>query len=77
MDPSENLSSFFGLLQYANILTDGLLGVGLLFIVGMVSFMSSKSESYERAMAYSMFFTTIIGFLFRLINLIIHATVHS
>lgn len=66
----ENITGFVEFVQYTNTLVNGMLGMGILIIVFMVSFLSAKSYSYERAFGFSSFLTMISAILLRFMNLI-------
>lgn len=76
--PDENVSGIMEFLQYVNSLTDtgagGLLGIGILIIVGFVSFLSAKAFGSDKALGFSAFLILIVSILLRFMNLINDAT---
>ena len=68
--PPENMTGIMDFLTYTNSLTNGFLGAGFLIIIFMVSFLSTKTFSYERAFGFSSFLTMISAILLRFLNLI-------
>ena len=73
-DFTVNDSSLVGLIQKINSFTDvgqgGVLGIFILLIVGGILFMMMKNYGNERALAVTMFVTSFVGMLLRLIGLI-------
>jgi len=73
-DFTVNDSSLVGLIQKINSFTDvgqgGVLGIFILLIVGGILFMMMKNYGNERALAVTMFVTSLVGMLLRLIGLI-------
>lgn len=70
-----NITGVVQMLQYVNSVTDaggtgGLLGVGLLIIIGAVSFLSMRGFSYEKTLSSSTFFVMIIAVFLRFLELI-------
>jgi len=68
--PPENMTGIIGFLQYVNSMTGGFLGLGFLIIIFMVSFLSTKSFTYERAFGFSAFLTMVSAVLLRFMSLI-------
>lgn len=68
--PSNDITGILTFLQYVNTLVEGFLGVAFLIMVGMVSFLSTKVYTYERALAFSAFLTMICAILLRFIGLV-------
>jgi len=71
--PTENITGLIGFIQYTNTFVNGLLGVGILVIVGMVAFLTTKAYSWERALGFSGFIVLISAILLRIIGLITNA----
>lgn len=73
-DPSGNMTSLVEFIQYTNSLVSigetGLIGVAILIIVGFVSFLASKSYTFERASGYASFLTLITAIFLRFLELI-------
>ena len=73
-DFTVNDSSLVGLIQKINSFTDvgqgGVLGIFILLVVGGILFMMMKNYGNERALAVTMFVTSLVGMLLRLIGLI-------
>ncbi len=65
-----NITGFMDFLNYTNNMTSGFLGIGILIIVFFVSFLSTKSYTYERAFAFASFLTMISALLLRFIGFI-------
>lgn len=72
--PDNNLTGILTFLQYVNTLVDGFLGIAFLLMVGLVSFLSTKVYTYERALSFSTFLTMICAILLRFIGLVNDAT---
>jgi len=75
--PGENITGIIPFLKYVNSLTaidavgnTGLLGVGMLIIIGFVSFLATKAFSFERALGFSAFLTLISAIFLRFLSLI-------
>jgi len=68
--PPENMTGILGFLEYTNSLTNGFLGFGFLIIVFLVSFLSAKTYSYDRAFGFASFLTLISAILMRFLKLI-------
>ncbi len=67
-------SSLIGMLQKLNSFTDvgqgGVLGIFILLVVGGVLYLMMKGYGNERALAVTMFVTSIIGLFLKLMDLI-------
>ena len=68
--PPENMTGIMDFIDYTNSMTGGFLGAGFLIIIFFVSFLSTKTFSYERAFGFSSFLTMISAVLLRFMNLI-------
>lgn len=72
--PDLNITGIVTFLQYVNSLTvvggTGFLGVGMLIIIGFVSFLATKAYSFERALGFSAFLTLISAIFLRFLELI-------
>jgi len=68
------INNLMDLISYTNSLVSGTLGIGLLIIIGMVSFLSTKTYSYEKAMGFSGFLVLLSSIILRFANLINDAT---
>ena len=62
-EPS-NITSFLGLVQHANTITDNMLGVFLLFAIFMVTFIATKIYTDDRAFATASFITFLMSIFF-------------
>jgi len=66
--------TFIDFLQYVNYTTDTagtpILGIGILLIVGFVSFLATKQFSTDRALGFSAFLTLIVAVFLRFLSLI-------
>lgn len=71
--PSENISSVIGLMDYANSITNGFLGLGILLVISVISFLVTKNYSSDKAFGFSMFITFLVALLLRFMNLITDA----
>jgi hypothetical protein len=73
---NENATDIAGLMQYVNILVSGnnpsisLLGVGILVVIAVVSFVSTKNYPFDRSLAFSAFLTSISAIFLRFLLLI-------
>ena len=67
-------STLVGMLQKINSFTDvgqgGILGIFILIVVGGVLYLMMKGYGNEKSLAVTMFVTSIIGLLLRLLGLI-------
>ena len=70
IDSMSNVSSFGGMTLYANEISGGLIGVGIVLIVGVTLFITLKSLGKEmfECLAGSMFVATIVAVLSRFIS---------
>jgi len=68
--PGENILGIVSFMQYVNVLCKGFLGVGILIIIGFVSFLSTKNYTTDRALSFSTFLTLISAILLRFLELI-------
>ena len=70
----ENQTELIPMLMTLNDKTDlgfgGMIGLGILFVVAIVSFFSMKLFSYEKAFAPALFLTTVVSFLLRPLGLV-------
>ena len=66
----ENVTSFLSLLHYANDAVGGFFGVGILVVIALITFLSTKMYSFERSFAMSAFFTFLAGLLLKFMSLI-------
>lgn len=68
--PDNNITGIVDFLKYTNTLADGWLGAAILIIVGMVSFLATKSYTSERALGFASFLTLISAIFLRFLDLI-------
>ena len=68
-DP-ENITGIVGFIRYTDSLTGGWLGAAMLIIIGMVSFLSTKGYSSDRAFGFSGFLVLVSALFLRFLNLI-------
>ena len=68
--PSGNVTSITNLLPYLNSVTTGYFGVGILLCVFLITFVTGKSFSAEKALSFSGFLTMIVAVLLRMMSLI-------
>lgn len=68
--PGENMTGMMSLVTYANTLTEGFLGTGIMIFIAVVSLISTKSFSTEKSFAFTSLVCFILGLLFRYMNLI-------
>lgn len=64
----QNVTGMLQLFNYANSVTNSWLGTGLLFAVWVISFMTMKQFRAEKAMAASMFMTSVLGVIMRMLG---------
>lgn len=72
-DQFTNGTAFAGLTEvfgYVNYLTNGVLGIAILLIVGFISFISTKNYSWDRSLAFTSFITMIVAIMLRFLDLI-------
>jgi len=80
--PPENLTGVVGLLNHVADLVNtnspipGFFGIGLLIVIAVVSFISAKTFSSEKAFAFSGFLTMLSAILLRFMNLINDAVMY-
>jgi hypothetical protein len=67
---SENITGIFEFIQVTNIFVGGMLGMGMLIVIFMVSFLSTKNFSYDKAFGFSAFLTLISAIFLRYMDLI-------
>jgi len=65
-----NITGIMDLFHYVDYLVSGFLGVAILIIIGMVSFLSTKIYSYEKALGFSSFLILLTAILLRFMDLI-------
>jgi len=68
--PSDNMTGIFDLFGYANTLTDGFLGTGILIAVAVVAFLTTKMFSTEKAFGFAGFLSLLVAILLRFMDLI-------
>jgi hypothetical protein len=69
--PGDNWTSILDMFNYANDLTGGYLGIGILLVVGLISFIATpKRGSISASFAFSSFLLLITSILLRIIHLI-------
>jgi hypothetical protein len=64
------MTSVIDLIKYADGLLGGFFGVGLLIVIGVVAFISSKSYSSEKALGFAGFLTLLSAIILRFMVLI-------
>jgi hypothetical protein len=69
-DYPENMTGIMSLVEHANHLVGDMLGYGLLVVIGMVSFLSTKNYTWERSLSFSMFLVFISAIFLRMIDLL-------
>lgn len=74
--PGDNWTSALDLFTHANTITDGFLGTGILIVVSIISFISMKAFSTDKAVIYSAFLCFVLAILFRFLNLISDAVLY-
>jgi len=68
--PGDSMLGIVTFLQYVNVLCKGFLGVGILIMIGIVSFLTTKQYTTDRALGFSSFLTLISAILLRILSLI-------
>jgi len=68
--PDEKITDFLSFVRYIDYLTSGYLGIGILIIVGSISFLSTKSYTYERSLGFTSLIIFVSSIFLRMINLI-------
>jgi len=68
--PPDNMTGFVEFLQYTNYLTGNLIGLGILLVIYIVSFIATKAYPSDRSIIFSAFFGTIVAILLRFLDLI-------
>jgi len=69
--PGNEISGFVSFLQYINTeLTNGYFGIGILIVIGFVSFLATKAYSTDRSLGFASFLTVISAVLLRFMSLI-------
>ena len=65
-----DMNSTIDLLSLVNAYTKGQLGLGILIIIGFVSFFSTKAYSTDRAFGFAAFMTLLSAILLRFMDMI-------
>lgn len=68
--PPENMTSILDLFSHANVLTNGVLGIGILVVIAVISIIATKSLSTEKSFGFAGFLTLIVAILLRFMDLI-------
>lgn len=68
--PNPNVTGYVELLQYTNTVTNNLFGLGLLLMIFIVSFLSLKIYTTERAFATASFITAMSSYFLAILGLI-------
>jgi hypothetical protein len=68
--PGENVTNIMDLVTHVDGLLGGILGYGLLVVIGVVAFLSTKNYSWERSMGFSMFLVFICAIFLRMLSLL-------
>ena len=68
--PGENVTGIMDLVRHAQHLVGDTLGYGLLVIIGLVSFLSTKNYTWERSLSFSMFLVFVCAIFLRMMSLI-------
>lgn len=70
-NPSEqNITTLFDLVKYANNVTNNYLGIGIVILTFIISFISMKVWPTAKAFAASMFITAILTVFLRILGLV-------
>lgn len=72
--PTNGSIGFVNVMAYANSLTDigfgGVLGLVWLIVIEACLFLMMKAFSYDRALSTSMFITSVIGVILRILGMV-------
>lgn len=68
--PIPNVTGYVDLFKYGNEITNNMLGLGILLIIFMVSFVASKSLPTEKAFSIACFTTTMASYFLAIMQLI-------
>ena len=68
--PNNSIQGIVSFIQYTNTLVGGFLGVGMLIMIGFVTFFSTKHYSTDRAFGFAAFLTLISAIFLRFMSLI-------
>lgn len=66
----ENMTSVLDLFSHANVLTDGFLGTGILIVVAIIAFITTKAFSTDKALGFAGFLSLLVAILLRFMSLI-------
>lgn len=72
----DNVTGVVDLIRHASVLVDtnapiqGLFGLGILIVIGIVAFITSKTFATDKALAFSGFLTLLSAILLRFMGLI-------
>jgi len=70
--PPENITGITGLVDYANSMTEGFLGITILIVIAVVSFIAAKTTG-EKAWGFSAFLTLLSAIMLRYMHIINNA----
>ncbi len=71
-----NITDFTGIINYSNTISEGFLGVGILLMTFVITFVLGKNYSTDKALGFSGFITFLIGLLLRASGLINNTTMN-
>ena len=64
LNPANLIGGFFSWIgEVLDLGSGSMWGIGVLLVIGMVSFLASKNYSYDRAMGVSGFISVVAGFI--------------
>jgi uncharacterized membrane protein YfcA len=70
-DLPDNVTRMTHVVQWANGVSDGLLGISLLFAIFMISFITTlQKNEMDSSFTYAIIITTVIGVLFRILGIV-------
>lgn len=68
--PTDNITGILSLMNHANNITDGFLGIGLLIIIAVLMIVLTKGYRTEVSFGFAAFITLILSILLRFMNMI-------
>jgi len=68
--PPENMTGMVSLVSYANVLTEGWFGTGILIVLAVITLIATKNFSTEKSFAFASFLCFLVSLLFRFMNII-------
>ncbi len=65
-----NMTGIVSIMNYVNVVTKGYFGFGVLIAISLITFLTTMTYSYQKALGVSSFVTFLVALLFMSLNLI-------